>query len=158
MWDLITIQMSDDFGKLTIFDLYNNCQNSNTIDTLGEYLVSQLQVSHPSCPDYSIWCGNFNWYHRMWDKEQNHHLFTTGVLEDSGKLLTLVVDSNMVMVLPKDIPTLESMSTKNWTRPDNTFCSSNLEEKIVYCTTNPRLQGPSTDHVPILMAVEFPVM
>ena len=36
------------------------------------------------------------------------------------------------------------------------FCSSNLE-KIVYCTTDPRLRGPGTDHVLILMALEFPV-
>ena len=64
----------------------------------------------------------------------------------------------MVMALLKDIPTLKSMSTTNWMRPDNVFCSSNLEEKIVYCTTNPRLQGPGTDHVPILTALEFPVM
>ena len=93
----------------------------------------------------------------MWDKEQNHHLFTVGALEEASKLLTLVADSNMVMALLKDIPTLESMSTKNWTFPDNIFCSANLEEKIVYCTTDPRLRGPSTDHVPILTALELPV-
>ena len=155
MWDLFAIQISDEFGKLTIFDLYNDCHNSNTIDALGEYLVSQPQVPHPSHLDYSIWCGDFNRHHPMWDEEWNHHLFTAGVLEDSRKLLTLVVDSNMVMALLKDIPTLELMSTKDWMRPNNVFCSSNLEEKIVYCTTNPRLRGPGTDHVPILTALEF---
>ena len=102
--------------------------------------------------------GDFNQHHPMWDEERNHHLFTAGVLEDSGKLLTLVADSNMVMALLKDIPTLESMSTKNWMCPNNVFCSSNLEEKIVYCTTDPRLRGHSTDHVPILTALEFPVV
>ena len=157
MQDLIAIRISNEFGKLTIFNLYNNCQNSDTIDALEEYLASQPQAPHPSHPDYSIWCGDFNHHHPMWDEEWHHHLFTAGILEDSGKLLILVADSNMVMGLPKDIPTLESMSTKNWTHPDNIFCSSNLEEKIVYCTTDPRLQGPGTDHVPILTALEFPV-
>ena len=155
---LIAIWISNEFGNLTIFDLYNNCQNSDTIDALGEHLASQPQAPHLSLPVYSIWCGDFNRHHPMWDEERNHHLFTAGALEDSGKLLTLVADSNMVMALPKDIPTLELMSTKNWMHPDNVFCSSNLEEKIVYCTTDPRLRGPSTDHVPILTALEFPVM
>ena len=82
--DLIAIWISDKFGKLTIFDLYNDCQNSNMIDALGEYLASQPQVPHPSHLDY-IWCGDFNWHHPMWDEEWNHHLFTTGALEDSSR-------------------------------------------------------------------------
>ena len=57
----------------------------------------------------------------MWDEERNHHLFTVGALEEAGKLLTLVADNDMLMALPKDIPTLESLSTKNWTCPDNVF-------------------------------------
>ena len=61
----------------------------------------------------------------------------------------------MVVALPKNIPTLESMSTKNWTRPDNVFCSVNTEAMLVSCTTDPRLRGPGTDHVPILTTLEF---
>ena len=60
MRDLITIWISDEFGKLTIFNLYNDCQNSDMIDALGEHLASQPQVPHPSHPVYSIWCGDFN--------------------------------------------------------------------------------------------------
>ena len=62
----------------------------------------------------------------------------------------------MVMLLPKDIPTLESMATKNWTRPDNVFGSANLEDKVTFCTTDPQLRGPGTDHVPILTVLELP--
>ena len=62
----------------------------------------------------------------------------------------------MVMLLPKDIPTLESMATKNWMQPDNVFGSTNLEDKVTFCTTNPQLWGPSTDHMPILMALKLP--
>ena len=63
----------------------------------------------------------------------------------------------MYMALPKGIPTVESMVTKNWTHPDNVFCSGNLRDKLVYCTTDPRLCGPCTDHVPIQTALEFPL-
>ena len=63
----------------------------------------------------------------------------------------------MVMALPKDIPTLEAMATKNWTWPDNVFCSANMEPLLVSCMTHPHLRGPGTDHVPILTMLEFPV-
>ena len=63
----------------------------------------------------------------------------------------------MVMALPKDIPTLEAMATKNWTWPDNVFCSANTESLLVSCMTDPRLRGPGTNHVPILTMLEFPV-
>ena len=39
------------------------------------------------------------------------------------KLIWMAADYNMEMVLPKGIPTLEAMVMKNWTRPDNVFCS-----------------------------------
>jgi hypothetical protein len=62
----------------------------------------------------------------------------------------------MVMALPKDIPTLEAMFTKNWAQPDNLFCSTNTEEMVTICDTDPRLRGPGTDHVPILTTLELP--
>jgi len=61
----------------------------------------------------------------------------------------------MVMALLKDIPTLEAMLTKNWTRPDNIFCTEHMEGLIVSCSTDPRLQGPGTDHMPILTVAEL---
>ena len=93
----------------------------------------------------------------MWDDDCNCHLFTLRALEDALKLLMLMADHSMHMALLKGIPTLESMVTKNWTHPDNVFCSGNLVNKIVFCTTDLRLQGPSTDHVSIQTALEFSV-
>ena len=93
----------------------------------------------------------------MWDKERNRHLFTTRAIEESEELITLAADCDMYMALPKDMPTLESMSTKNWTQPDNVFCSTGLADSVVCCTMDPGLRGPGTDHVPILTALEFPV-
>ena len=39
------------------------------------------------------------------------------------------------MMLPKDIPTLEASSTKNFTRVDNIFCSVEFHELFISCDT-----------------------
>ncbi|KAF9231251.1 hypothetical protein BU15DRAFT_7274, partial [Melanogaster broomeanus] len=59
------------------------------------------------------------------------------------------------MTLPKDLPTLESLATKNWTRPDNVFCTDHSVEYVTHCYTDPALRGPLTDHVPILSVIEL---
>ena len=73
-------------------------------------------------------------------------------------LIDLLEDYDMVMLLPKDIPMLQSMATKNWTRVDNVFATHNTEHLVVVCDTNPRLCGPGTDHVPILMTLDLEVL
>jgi hypothetical protein len=78
------------------------------------------------------------------------------VLREAEELLEKVVDYNMVMALPTDIPTLEAMATKNWTQPENIFCSENTEEMVTICNTDPRLRGSGTDHMPILTTLELP--
>ena len=93
----------------------------------------------------------------MWEEAHNHHLFTAALMSESSKLLELVVDHGMEMTLPGDMPTLQAMATKNWMQPDNVFSSSNLADKVVYCTTEPHLQGPGTDHVPIMTIIELPI-
>ena len=61
------------------------------------------------------------------------------------------------MLLPKGIPTLQSMVTKNWTRVDNVFATHNTEHLVVACNTDPRQQGPGTDHVPVLTTLDLEI-
>jgi hypothetical protein len=103
-----------------------------------------------------MWCGDFNQHHPLWDEEWNHHLFMTRALCEAEELLEKVGDYNMMMILPKDIPTLKAMATKNWMHPNNVFCSTNTEELVVICNTDLCLRGPGTDHVPILTILELP--
>jgi len=42
----------------------------------------------------------------------------------------------MAMLLPKGIPTLEAMVTKNWTHPDNIFT---VHGRIKWCTVAPTM-------------------
>ena len=155
--DLVAIQVKGDFGRILIYDIYNDCNNNDTITRLGTHLASAPQRAQSEGDSYSIWCGDFNRHHPLWDEEWNHHLFTAAALREADKLLMLLADYGMEMALPKGIPTLEAMASKNWTRLDNVFCSDNLGEKVMRCTTDPRLRGPGTDHVPILTTLELSI-
>ena len=96
-----------------------------------------------------IWLGDFNWHHPLWDKECNSHLFTTNNLDAAQILLDLLTDYDMIMALPKNIPTLHTTHSKNLIRLDNIFCSSEIRTLVTQCLTHPNLQPPCTDHFPI---------
>ena len=76
-------------------------------------------------------------------------------LEASGKLLGLIADHGMTQILPKDIPTLQSSSTRNWTCPDNMFCTEHTSELLLVCNMAPEKHGPKTDHLPILTVFDM---
>ncbi|THU99517.1 hypothetical protein K435DRAFT_658872 [Dendrothele bispora CBS 962.96] len=54
------------------------------------------------------------------------------------------------MTLPAGTPTLEALSTGNFTRVDNVFCTEGLAERITRCDTIPSLRPTKTDHFPII--------
>lgn len=59
------------------------------------------------------------------------------------------------MALPKDIPTLEACSKKNFTRVDNVFCSEELYDLFISCDTYPQWRPQKTDHMPIISILEL---
>ncbi|KAF8546188.1 hypothetical protein OG21DRAFT_1380036, partial [Imleria badia] len=59
------------------------------------------------------------------------------------------------MALPKNTPTLEALAMKNWTRPDNIFCTEITAKYLTHCYTDPARRGPRTDHVPILTTLDL---
>ncbi|KAG2051759.1 hypothetical protein BDR06DRAFT_889056, partial [Suillus hirtellus] len=61
----------------------------------------------------------------------------------------------MLQLLPCGIPTLQSTSTGNWTRPDNVFGTERLAEVVISCNTDPGQRGPRTDHVPIQLVLDL---
>ncbi|THU88204.1 hypothetical protein K435DRAFT_621014, partial [Dendrothele bispora CBS 962.96] len=54
------------------------------------------------------------------------------------------------MTLEPGVPMLQALSTGNYTRVDNIFCSSNLVDHVVRCETVPERRQPKTDHMPII--------
>ena len=85
----------------------------------------------------------------MWDKERNHHLFTASASSAADELISLLAEFHLVMTLPKGLPMLEAMHTKNWTCVDNVFMLEGLAGLMICCDTTPSLRGPGTDYVPI---------
>src|SRR6266481_4376798 len=147
--DITAIQLQTSKGRVTIFNIYNDCHHSNMLETLRR----AIQVNHSRIlgwgNDSMIWCGDFNRHHAMWDEERNHHLFMASATAEAQILISLLADCDMVMALPRGIPTLQAMNTKNWTRVDNVFVTEDLASLLVCCDTDPRQRGPGTDHVPI---------
>ena len=104
-----------------------------------------------------LWCRDFNRHHLLWDEERNSHLFMASASLATQTLMTLMEDYNMVMLLSKGTPTLQSMATKNWTRVDNVFATANMEDLVVVCDMDQRQRGPGTDHVPVLTTLDISV-
>jgi len=108
-------------------------------------------------PEFSLWRGDFNQNIPMWEEPHNHHLFTSSMLREADLLIVIVAEHEMVIILPEGIPTLNSMAMKTWMWPDNVFSSSSLEDKVIYCPTDPRLRGPGPDHVLNLTLLKLPI-
>jgi ribonuclease HI len=154
---VVVIQFIGQFGHCTILNIYNDCIRTTTQETLATFLEREIARLRPTADDHMIWTGDFNRHHPLWDEDRNTQLFTNTYLNAAQPLLDLIADYGMIMMLPKGLPTLQSSSSKNWTRPDNVFCTDHTGESFISCTTNPALRGPATDHVPILSILEFVV-
>ena len=75
------------------------------------------------------------------------HLFTKATLEAAQPLIDMISEHDMCMALPKDTPTLEACTTKNFTRVDNVFCTANMLDCVISCNTYPHWRPQKTDHV-----------
>lgn len=156
--DITAIQIRGPESQLSIFNIYNDCRHQKNLDLFEDFLGANKHTLYERDGSHMIWAGDFNLHHPLWDEERNAHLFTNKALEDAQTLIDLMGDYDMVMALPKDIPTLQSMATKNWTRPDNIFCSDSMADDVMTCDTDHRSRGPGTDHLPILTNIDIPLV
>jgi endonuclease/exonuclease/phosphatase family metal-dependent hydrolase len=148
--DIVGIIMNTSRGKTRIFNIYNNCMHSESIDMLKQYFRTRevREMEEEGVED--VWVGDFNRHHPMWDEARNSHLFMAANLDVAEELLEVAVERGMEMTLPKGLPTLEARATCNLTRPDNVFCSASLIEAIVKCDVHPEDCLPIADHFPIV--------
>ncbi|KIK95900.1 hypothetical protein PAXRUDRAFT_139690, partial [Paxillus rubicundulus Ve08.2h10] len=137
--DVVVLQLGGPNGKCTIFNIYNAGNHQNTIKAIATYLKDNIRRVRPGEDDHVIWLGDFNQHHPLWEEERNAHLLMNRYLKEAQPLIELLSDYNMAMALLKDHPTLEALATKNWTRPDNIFCTDHTADYITQCYTNPAL-------------------
>jgi hypothetical protein len=61
--DVTIIWLTHPQGKLTVFNLYNNCGHSETLHTLDHYITKERLniIQHET--DAMMWCGDFDNHH-----------------------------------------------------------------------------------------------
>jgi hypothetical protein len=155
--DVVVVQFHSSWGCCTIINIYNDCISHETEKQLDEFLSMYSQVTHPNPNDHIIWLGDFNRRHPLWDDDNDTQLFTTRYLNKAQPLSDLIDKHEMTMILPKGIPTLQLSNSKNWTCPDNVFCTDHSSDIFTSCNTNPASRGPKTDHVPITSILELEI-
>lgn len=152
--DLTALLMTSNSGKVLIFNVYNDCNHSRTLEELRRVLLLLAQ-EFDIATIHMLWLGDFNRHHPMWDEARNNHLFTRAALDDAEKLIDLTQEFNMLMALPQGIPTLEHSRSRNLSRPDNVFCSNSLVDLTVSCDARPELRPALVDHFPILSTFDL---
>jgi ribonuclease HI/exonuclease III len=154
--DITAMQLTGTYGKITIFNIYNDCTHSRTERTLKNYLTINRHAITEGQDTHMIWAGDFNRHHPLWDDDKDTHLFTTQALRSAEGLIELMAEYGMTMALPKGIPTLQHMRSKKYSRPDNVLCTATLQPHITKCTVDARVRPTSTDHFPIVTNLDLP--
>jgi len=153
--DITAIQLTGKYGRLSIFNIYNPCENNSAEVKLHQYLQTRGPDIHMGATDHMIWAGDFNRHHPLWDRAEDVHLFTRAATNAADQLIELLGTYGMVMALPKDLPTLRHMVTKKLSRPDNVFCTENLSDLFTICEVDYDHQPTKTDHYPIKSTIEL---
>jgi len=154
--DITITQITHQEQYLSIINIYNDCEDLKTITTLRQLLQTRRQEIFPTENAQALWCGDFNMHHPLWDRDEDHRLFTPSAGRRAQRLIQMVADEAMKMALPKGIPTLKHFVTGRYTRPDNVWSTANIYEHIVRCNVDPSLQPPGTDHLPVIITIDIP--
>ena len=117
--DITAIQLKGTYGRITIFNMYNDCNHSDNENKLRNFIQENAHDIHQNDNNHMIWAGNFNHHHLLWDKNKETHLFTRKATDAANGFIDLIGEFGLEMALPKDIPTLQHMVTKKYSRPDN---------------------------------------
>jgi hypothetical protein len=152
--DVTGLRIVTEAGPITLLNVYNDCNHNAAIEEIDEYLSRTFPDDLIPEEEHVIMAGDFNRHHSLWEDEGNVHLTTGEALMQP--LLEVIYRFDLKMALPPAIPTLQALSTGNWTRPDNVWCSNHTSGLFMRCDTDPGLRGPNTDHLPILSILDLP--
>ena len=153
--DITAIELTGASGTLRIINIYNDCENNGALTHVSAYMRDRERQRFTIGPLHTIWLGDFNRHHPLWDEARNAHLFTRVNLDLTQPLLNMLSRHNMKMALPPFIPTLRSHSTGNHTRVDNIFCNEALIDAVIKCNTDDASRPVKTDHYPIVIQLNI---
>ena len=155
--DVTIIQIKGNWGKITIFNIYNDCDNNDTIKLLANfYSRNRAQLEHADVGTANIiWLGDFNRHHPLWDAPNDDRLFMTEAIHAAEELIEAIADIGLELALPSGTPMHQHNVTKNWSRLDQVFLSDQTEHMLISCDTRTDLQGVLTDHLPIVTILDL---
>ena len=114
--DVTAVRIKGKWGKLTIFNIYNDCKHDDTIELLAKYhrrhckeLLGSAKTQHKH---HLVWVGDFNCHRLCWDTMDNNSLFTKEAIERSETLIQVVAEIGLDIALLAGIPTHEHSVTK----------------------------------------------
>ena len=151
--DMTAVRFKGDNGYLSLFNIYNEITNNDTLNSLDTFLNANGQTICPTATDSVVWLGDFNRHHPMWEDDSNKHLYEPD--DFIALMICLLYKHDMLLALPKGIPTLQA-STGNWTRPDNVWCCNTADDPILRCDVVPSIRPPLADHLPIITILDLP--
>ena len=154
--DITGVQLKGPYGLLSIFNIYNDCTHSRNEATLQKYIHDHANLILGTENHHMIWAGDFNRHHPLWDNDEDTRLFTQQAIRFAEGIIELIAAYDLIMALPKGIPTLQHMVTGKYSRPDNVFSTAGFSDRITRCEVNPSLRPPSTDHFPIITNILLP--
>ena len=155
--DVTVIQLKGTWGKITIFNTYNDCDNNDTIKLLSSYYSrNRVQLEHADTgAAHIIWLGEFNRHHPLWDDPNDDRLFTPDAVSAAEELTEAIADAGLELALPSGTPTHQHNVTKSWTRLDQVFLSEHSMDLLLSCDTRTDARGILTDHLPILTELDL---
>jgi exonuclease III len=155
--DVTAVQLMGTWGKLSIFNIYNDCEHNNTITTLSKFQHKHINLLErtPVGNAHILWLGDFNRHHPHWDNLNDTRLFTREAIKAAEVLIKATAEAGLEMALPKGIPMHIHNVTKMWTRLDQVFITEQSSELITVCNTITDKWGIKTDHLPILMKLNL---
>ena len=157
--DVTVTQFTGAWGKLTLFNIYNEGNSSTTINMLTKFHKDNNTIigmeEHTSV--HLIWLGDFNRHHPYWDDPNDDRLFTREVIGAAETLIKAVAEAGLELALPASLPTHVHNVTKRWSRLDQVFVSEHSVNMVTSCNTRADLRGINTDHLPILMELNLDI-
>ena len=155
--DATIVRIKGEWGMLTLFNIYNDCEHDNTIE-LVKNLQKRLDDEEQETPNekaHTIWLGDFNRHHPHWDNTSDTRLFTTTAIKKAEKLISAIADAGLDLALPPKIPTHKHNVSKKWTRLDHVFLSEHSFDMLLSCEVLADELTLNTDHLPIITKLDL---
>ena len=157
--DVTIILLKGNWGKLTLFNIYNDGKSNNTIEQLKHFHRTNTNIiEHTETdPAHIIWAGDFNCHHPHWDNPNDTWLFTTEVLDAAEVLIEAVASLGLKLTLLSGTPMHLHNVTKKWTRLDQVFITEHSTELIEVCDTEISFRSVKTDHLPVVTKLNLTI-